>query len=803
MSNRPDDIENTVPVPPGNKPKPLGGWVCPQCGLRLNASNSVCPQDGTRIEHAGIGQIDQALADRYEFIESVGSGGMSVIYKAKQRLLDRIVAIKMLHSHVLDDQTMMRFQQEAKAATSLQHRNVIKVHDFGVSEHGQPYMVMDFIDGPTLTELIGYRGSLPLPEAIEIMTQVCEALEHAHMHGVLHRDLKPGNIMLMETKDGWDVRIVDFGIAKIIESADSVAHQLTRTGELFGSPMYMCPEQCMSRQVDQRGDIYSFGCILYELLVGAPPHRGETLIETIFKHLNEQAKTLHQARPDIVIPDAVDEFVMKLIATKPEERYQTMSEVKQHLKTIQGGALGSWFGTRSKFKWKWKLSKSTTIMIAGSVLACIGVASLLYSLFALQQVKKQEPELHTVNRTQRKLATSVPSTAPFSLQSMHDVIPPNKVSSYYLDVLKFSPHDLWTDKNLRPLFMSVSQPIVSLDLSNSKITNLTMEPVSHLIGLKELSLNDTFITEAGLGMAGSIESLEELDLSGIPAKAHGYSLLSNLKNLERLNVNRTQVDDAALATLSALPKLEELDLRLTSISNKGLAHLAKAPALERLDLSGTTINDQGLEAIRKLKLTELNISDTEVTGRGLFALKEMTTLQDLNVAHIVLKDSDLSALANLPNLYTIDLSSTSVDDYGIEQLAHCPNLTNIQLKETRITDGAAKILKGMEKLETLNLERNRVSDKLVKEISSLPNLKHFSLNDDRITDASPDALTAVTSLRQLDLSGTQVSNKGLLQLASLKNLKDLSLWGCARITNRGLFRFQNLKPKCHVQPKIY
>jgi len=817
MLNRFDGGENTVNVPPGNKPKPLGGWICPKCGLRLNASNPSCPQDGTKIEEAGLGQIDTALAERYEFIEVVGSGGMSVIYKAKQRLLDRIVAIKMLHSHVLDETTMMRFQTEAKASTSLQHPNVIKVHDFGVSEFGQPYMVMDYIDGPTLTELLKYRGSLPLPEAMEIFSQVSDALEHAHEHGVLHRDLKPSNIMLIGTTQGWDVRLVDFGIAKITEATDGIAHQLTRTGELFGSPLYMSPEQCMSKPVDQRSDIYALGCILYEMLVGQVPHCGDTMIETIFKHLNEQTKTLHEARPDILFPEQVEELVAKLLTKNPENRYQSMAEVKAQLANIQSSAIGGWAIRKKSSTKKWKPARSRVYIILGIATGMIGLGAFAFSQIDLRNqdetirsLQKRNAEL-IEDSVHRSSATGVPKDSsamasgavPFSFEAMHDITPPNLMSNFYLQVLRFAPHDLWKDTSILQFAAYVPQ-LDEINLSDSKVTDHSMGYLYRFHGLKKLNLNGTKIKDEGLKSLALMDSLTNLELKDSTATPAGLKLLGNMKFLNELNLDRTNTNDDVLEAISTLPQLKVLSIRMTPITDKGLASLAKMKWLERLYITGTGITNRGLASISKMKLKELRLADTAVTGRGLSVLKDMTALESLTLDHIALKDSDLASLVEIPTLGSLDLSDTAVGDAGVAILAKKQNWNYINFRDTRITDGAADSLAGIKSMTSIGLEKDRISDKMVKKISTLPNLESLSLNDDHVTDESAEALAANTpNLKSVDLSGTEITDAGLMKLAALKDLKEVSLWSSGRITLQGMQKFKKKKKKVELRQGRY
>ena len=237
--------------------------------------------------------IPVELAGRYEIIEEVGKGGMGVVYKARQPALQKLYAIKMLHSlHATE--TILRFELEAKAISKLDHVNLITSHDFGVTVDGRPYMVMDFIEGTSLAQLIESEVRLPLALTLDVAVQIARAMAYAHAQGVLHRDLKPSNIMLVRQPDGsMLVKIIDFGIAKMLVSdEDGSSSNLTQTGDVFGSPFYMSPEQAMGRGIDERSDIYSLGCLIYEMLTGVLPFRGASAFETLYKHMHDDVPTL-------------------------------------------------------------------------------------------------------------------------------------------------------------------------------------------------------------------------------------------------------------------------------------------------------------------------------------------------------------------------------------------------------------------------------------------------------------------------------------------------------------------------------
>jgi serine/threonine protein kinase len=279
--------------------------------------------------------LGTTLADRYRIISIVGQGGMSVVYKAHHELMKRMVAIKMLHTKQMqDEESVARFQQEAQAASQLNHVNVITVHDFGVSEDGRHYLVMDFVEGDSLAEILDESGPLPYTRAIPIFIQVCEGLGHAHENGIIHRDLKPGNIMVVQ-RDGRDlVKVVDFGVAKMLPRKGKPMQQLTHTGEIFGTSLYLSPEQCAGKLLDTRSDIYAFGCVMHEVLTAVPPFVGINLLDTMQKHINEPVPTFAQTAPELAIPPRLEQIVMKALAKLPEDRYQTMEELRSDLEQI-------------------------------------------------------------------------------------------------------------------------------------------------------------------------------------------------------------------------------------------------------------------------------------------------------------------------------------------------------------------------------------------------------------------------------------------------------------------------------------
>jgi serine/threonine-protein kinase len=318
---------------------------CPKCYQQFEGSVENCPDDGAILRGPHNDPlIGKVFAEKYEVESVLGLGGMSIVYKAKHRLMNRTVAIKMLHSNLKDDIiSLERFKLEAQAASSLSHQNIITVYDFGVTPDGEPYFVMDCLEGESLRELIDRKGKLPYQRALPIFKQICDALDAAHKTKIVHRDLKPANVILLKQDDSGKelVKLVDFGIAKFLPASGKHAQQLTRTGEVFGSPIYMSPEQCTGKELDTRSDIYALGCLMYETLAGTPPFVGQSFLETMNMHVSQKAKPIKSVASDADVPPSLEQIVLRCMSKDPADRFQTAGEISDLLAALSLQLLGA------------------------------------------------------------------------------------------------------------------------------------------------------------------------------------------------------------------------------------------------------------------------------------------------------------------------------------------------------------------------------------------------------------------------------------------------------------------------------
>ncbi len=265
----------------------------------------------------------QLINDRYEIEKLIGEGGMANVYLARDTILDRKVAVKLLRGDLAGDEKFVRrFQREALSASSLSHPNIVEIYDVGEDE-GNFYIVMEFIEGKTLKQLIKKRGVLSLPETMDIMLQLLDALASAHDSYIIHRDIKPQNIMI---KESGLVKITDFGIAMALNSA-----QLTQTNSVMGSVHYLPPEQASGKGSTIRSDIYSLGILMFEMLTGKVPFRGDSAVEIALKHMKEPLPSVREINP--VVPQSVENIILKAAAKNPKNRYKDVREMADDIRT--------------------------------------------------------------------------------------------------------------------------------------------------------------------------------------------------------------------------------------------------------------------------------------------------------------------------------------------------------------------------------------------------------------------------------------------------------------------------------------
>lgn len=281
------------------------------------------------------------LNDKFEILELLGQGGMGTVFKAREIATGTIFAVKLLSPALLQhEESRKRFEREAKASMQIQDANVAAVYSYGIGANETPYLVMDFLEGKTLDQLLKETPKLDYKRVINLSIQICDGLEQAHSRGVVHRDLKPSNIMITTPAPGVEfAKIFDFGIAKVMpgQAIDLTVGDMTRTGDICGSPLYMAPEQVQDNNVDQRSDLHALGCIMYKALTGVHPFEGKNVLDTVAKILTSEARPLSLVTPATNVPDSLSYAVEKCLNKSPSMRYSSAAEIRADLEKIRDG----------------------------------------------------------------------------------------------------------------------------------------------------------------------------------------------------------------------------------------------------------------------------------------------------------------------------------------------------------------------------------------------------------------------------------------------------------------------------------
>jgi pSer/pThr/pTyr-binding forkhead associated (FHA) protein/tRNA A-37 threonylcarbamoyl transferase component Bud32 len=329
--------------------------TCPTCQTTYRTDYNICPQDGTRLVDVGEWPDGLVIRGKYKIVNKIGQGGMGSVYRALHLAFDEERAIKVISAELMsDDLFVKRFKYEAVITRKLRHPNAVRVDDIDEAEDGRPFIVMEYIEGQSLKKIIKEQGAMPVDRVCHIIRQVAEALDAAHKLGMIHRDIKPDNIVLIDAPGGEIAKVLDFGIAKLKEARMSGEAKLTLTGAgvLVGTPQYMSPEQATGKrgdELDGRSDLYSLGVVMYHMLCGKLPFKADTTMAIILAHMSKPAVDIREMRPDLHIPPPVANLVMKLLEKDPNLRPANaramIEEIDRAMKVLTPSTTGTGAGS--------------------------------------------------------------------------------------------------------------------------------------------------------------------------------------------------------------------------------------------------------------------------------------------------------------------------------------------------------------------------------------------------------------------------------------------------------------------------
>ncbi len=625
-------------------------------------------------ENRGPFAAGDIINGSYKVEAFLGQGGMGFVYRVEHLAMNRQLALKVLRSDQVTETAWRRFQTEAQAIARLDHINIVKIYDMSHSENGLPYYTMDLLTGESLAELLSYLDILPLKQALPIFRQVCAGLAYAHERGIIHRDIKPANIMLLSQSNragGKIVKIVDFGIAKLTAIDGGASQGVTRPGEVFGSPLYMSPEQCAGSAVDHRTDIYSVGVTFFEILTGSTPFAGNTAVETTMMHQSMEAPTLNSqvSGSNFQFPSELERIIAKLLRKAPEKRYQSLAETASDLLSLQqyiDSALDSALDaptpafsrpaiaraietTISSEDKKTHASAENRMKIIGLALFLLLGAAAITATFSLW------PQLTEKKVVARKAPPASTGTAePLPLKSIYQTEIDNK-----------TPFSTVIKKN--------GQSIRHFEF-----------PKDFSVGFLQYSDHDTFATTMARGPRD------------VPYHA----------NLE-LTVSGDATQYPAILKRFQHGDLKNFKSKSIEGNNEMVKNISQVTSIHRLELAGNDIDDGCLAAMSKLtELEALDITDTKITGTGMARAPLIGQLVSLNFNHDNKVSPLLDALRHTKKIERLYLDKTAVSAHDIESLSTMPNLEILTLSNNDLRNGDLAPLVKLKHLKSLDLRRN-------------------------------------------------------------------------------------------------
>jgi serine/threonine protein kinase len=689
-----------------------------------------------RTDKAGI---PEELRQRYSNFRVLGSGAMGAVFRAHDANLDKDVALKVLKQRQIEPEVAIRFQQEAKLASKLKHHNLVTLMDFGISEKGEPYIIMESVEGLSLAAILEKQGALSLPAAVNILVQICEGMEHAHRSGVVHRDLKPSNVIVSgDDLVSATIKVLDFGIAKL---DDTTGGGVTRTGTILGTPYYMSPEQFSGENVDRRADIYAAGSMLFRMLTDCHPFEGDTIMEIMQDKRSTPAPLMTEVATDIDIPEHVEDVVAKCLETDPAMRYQSMTEFKEALYaamekshvpiplTQQEAGLAPPDASTA-------LRKTPKYVFALAGVLLIAVLAIAYVSF--NELNKQDSPSKGLKSSKKAGYKTPVETGVYNY--------PTKEISLNEDVwtLKRSEGSCQasgaiTDDDIerlvkqergdvKKLFLgSYEDPnsrqehitkvgwaavgkldLTELNISYAIVSDDDMKPIAKLPRLKILELSRTDLHDKGLSYFKDNKTIEELTLKNLPITAVGVEYIVSMKKIKKLNLNGTTVTDQSLKLIGEkMPQLKTLDLTDCAVTDDGMRYIAHMPKVEILYLGQTKVGKAGFEALKPLPVRELNVEnnkqfddaclavvaeqwphlrllnmgDTKVTPKGLPVIKKLKGLEYLGANAIAITDKDMEPILQSKSIISLHLISTYVTDKTLANLAKMPKLKSLEVHQ--------------------------------------------------------------------------------------------------------------------------
>lgn len=673
----------------------------------------------------------------YEVLGLLGVGGMGYVYRVRHKHLGKIYAMKTISPDQLNDLSWKRLTVEAQAMARINHPNIVGIANLGMHEGRLPFYVMDLLVGENLADIIDKNGPLPLKEALPIFLEIANGLGYAHRKGIVHRDIKPGNIFILNEPDqtGARVKLVDFGIAKLSGLRSQSEQALTNMGEVFGSPLYMSPEQCVGSRIDARSDIYSLGCTFFEVLTGQTPFKGKSPVQTMLMHQEKEAPSLAQVSGKS-FPESIETIIATMLAKRPMDRYPNLEKVAEDLlRANRGEELpASPFArtirlnveeddTSAQKELKLKQSRLVKILAATAVLSVFIVAGIcMFDTSKLVQkhtsfvppiaVSGPEPEKDKASQSPDSPGDNI-AIGSFSkheqTQKDRQIIEFNFPEGISLGRLKVNHNGRESEYEASGNKTIPADSKIELVASRAVMANLSL--------LRGFGNND--LTEITINFPDDVTNLKSLT-EGPELKSTSHPIseilpcISHMKRIKSLCVegsaiNRSAESLAALKILDSFPRLRKIDFNASNVTGKDLAQLECIKRMESISLNQADAVAPLVQALAGNDKIErfcaegmappgLNASDMKVLGN-------LKALRSLDIAYCELSDQALTALYPAKSLQKMELSVSSLNPRVTAALMKLTNLKYLHLHVgSHLPDEKTAVDKLKTQIATVNIE---------------------------------------------------------------------------------------------------
>jgi len=680
-------------------------------GGAANQHSQLSPELQQWENYRPIGlQPGTTIGGVYTIIELLGRGGMGEVYLVRHETLGKKCALKVIPPNKVTDIGWQRFQLEAKAVAKLEHVNLVKVTDLGIHDDSMPFYAMDYIQGSTLEDILLQYGRIPMDKVLEIFIQVSDGLHCAHRNGLLHRDIKPANILVTQTSDNKTLaKVLDFGLVKRTK-ADRDTQSLTDVGDVFGSPNYMSPEQCRDEKLDERSDMYSLRCTLYECLTGRPPFFSNVPAAIFFAHLESEPPTLASVVGENLFPPALEAVVTKLLHKDPNARYQSLQDLRNDLQTILEGEVAPAFPktaavSRPAVRMKSRKSSSSTIAVSLAVIALIPICGYAYWYFQLRPpLSAQKSTAAQTTAVAASAATTAspaasttspvaPTTASTASPTATTTAPITEVTTPIETTKADDAFNNFPQHQIVTASLLLTKPFSTDVQENGKWFRVFDFPKDVAIGL-------LVVPDKGkpFQAIGQCKVPVGDGLVFVPAEITGRypNCLKRFRPHELAGIKFPPNTDAnILKAAGNIKGVVVLDFSLC----QGITTESADPLKTLFNIWVLIGSDNNVECLTLSRngcledLKELYLKSTQNLVPLLYDMAHKGKLTKLGIWNKLTKQ-DIKAIATVKSLNVLDLNNTVVDNEDVALFSTAlPNLSELKLQLTKVDAGAIDSLK--------------------------------------------------------------------------------------------------------------